>query len=401
MSMKGEHKATGEFIRVAVDEDGYLITKPEGVYLVADPTLGDGDQHRLRLTVDGKLMVYDPVIDGKVDDIEDKLDHPTYGLAALETLVDELEPRLVTGLQTGMTLADHLLAGNLTRNPGFETGDTTGWAGAGTGSWSVQNVTVKTGTYAADLNPDANQLYIIYDIDPRPCYAGRRVRLQAWLKADANITLSMLRIVWCDQAGTAFAVSNSPDYGGNYDWTFRKEVFTAPDGTYFFYLNVEFKSGGTAGHGYADAVLSPQAPMDGELHEYAVHISDIWPDDTSKTCTVTSGVAAHTFGAWADLVDSVAAALSAKFAASDGYIEAILIEDCSATDNLYMLELRNNATGETIGRVRFMKIGAKVDVSHQTPIRSIRIPAGADIEYRMKDATGGATAELHIRYYLV
>lgn len=54
---KGEHKATNELIRVAVDADGLLRTKPEGVYLETPPTLVDGEQHRLTLTDDGRLRV--------------------------------------------------------------------------------------------------------------------------------------------------------------------------------------------------------------------------------------------------------------------------------------------------------------------------------------------------------
>lgn len=54
---KGEYKATNELIRIAVDADGNLITKPEGVYLETPPTLVDGEQHRLTLTVDGRLRI--------------------------------------------------------------------------------------------------------------------------------------------------------------------------------------------------------------------------------------------------------------------------------------------------------------------------------------------------------
>lgn len=467
MVMKAWDPVNQRWIPVLVDVNGILRTKPEGVYLTVDPVLVDEEQHRLRLTVDARLMTYDPVIDGKVDDIEIKLDDPATGLAAIEALVDDLETRLtavragyldeldfdlqaalitiaayvdtletrltavragyldeldfdlqaaltainnyvdtlearlVTGLQASMTLSDHLLAGNIVRNPGFETGDDTGWIGSGVGSWSVQGVTKKYGSYAADLEPDAGLAFTIYSANVIPCYTGRRVRVQAWMKADVNIAASFIRIYWYDGAGAVIGYTASPDWGGNYDWTFRKMVATAPDEAEAFGLQFRFISGGVAGHGYVDSVLVPQAPMDAEIHEYTVHVSDIFPDDTNKTVTFTSGVGANAWGAWANIMDNLAATLSAQFAASDGYLAAIHIEDASLTDNLYMLEIRDANTGLILGRMRFLKVLNKVDVGHAIRIRSIRIPAGADLEYRQKDATGGGTSELHIRYYLV
>lgn len=425
MVLKGWDPVSGRWIPVIVDTTGILKTKPEGVYLLAAPDLDDGEQHRLLLTQDGKLKVDDPttqaaiadlitrakglddihddvgVVGGLVLDVEDKLDDPVTGLAALEGLVDELEPRLVTGLQTGMLLSDHLLAGNIMRNPDFETGDATGWAAGGTGSWSVQNVTVKHGTWAADLFPDALNFYTLYGTEYLRCYPGQRIRWDAWLKADANIVSSWQYIAWCAADRTLIANEFSPNYGGNYDWAFRKLTLTAPDGAYFFRVLIRFTAGALAGHGYVDSTMVPRAPMDGEIHEYAVHVSEVWPDLPSTTCTVTSGVGVDTWGAWANLVDSLVGTLSAKFAASDGYLASILIEECDSTDNMYTLELRDNVTGLTLARQRFAKANIRVNVAHQNRIRSIRIPAGADIEYRMMDATGGKTALLHVRYYLV
>lgn len=63
-------------------------------YLATPPTLTDEEYHHLTLTSDGKLRVDDPITHSKIDDVEAKLDHTTYGLAALETLVDEVETYL-------------------------------------------------------------------------------------------------------------------------------------------------------------------------------------------------------------------------------------------------------------------------------------------------------------------
>ena len=170
---------------------------------------------------------------------------------------------LETNLDAKVSLAKAKILGeNLLENPGFETGDETGWTQGGTGSMSVQAVTVKYGTYAADINPDAGQVYFIFNTDHVPCYADRRVRVQAWMKADADIASSWLNLFWLDAAGVYLSETISPDYGGNYDWAFRKHVATAPDGAYFVQAVVRLQSGGAAGHGYADSVALPSMAGD-------------------------------------------------------------------------------------------------------------------------------------------
>ena len=64
-----------------------------------------------------------------------------------------------------------------------------------------------------------------------------------------------------------------------------------------------------------------------------------------------------------------------------------------------MIEFRDAVRGDTIGRMRFIKGTNKADVD-DIRVRAPHIYAGADIEYRMKDAVGGGTAELQLRYYL-
>ncbi|GAF87776.1 unnamed protein product, partial [marine sediment metagenome] len=75
-------------------------------------------------------------------------------------------------------------------------------------------------------------------------------------------------------------------------------------------------------------------------------------------------------------------------------------EDASQADNIYLLELRDAVSGDILARMRFMKGTNKADVE-SIRVNAPHINAGADIEYRMKDATGGEDAELQLRYYLV
>ena len=151
-------------------------------------------------------------------------------------------------------------------------------------------------------------------------------------------------------------------------------------------------------------ILSDVTPFRGQdiddIHHYTHHVSDIFPDDTNKTVTITAGAVINTFGAWAAVVDNLAAEFSTVFAAADGHLAAILVEECSLTDVRYLLEISYGATNVIVARSRFMKVNSKVDVSHFTRIRSIHIPAGETVYYRLKCETADATAEIHFRYYL-
>ena len=130
------------------------------------------------------------------------------------------------------------------------------------------------------------------------------------------------------------------------------------------------------------------------------HVSAIFPEDTDETVTVTAGDVNNTFGAWAELVDSGAVSLSSKFAANPGHIVAIHIEECSLKDIRYLLELAYGDDKTVIVRSRFMKVNVKVDVGHQTRVRSLEVPAAEKIYYRLKCETADATAEIHLRYFL-
>ncbi|TKJ25409.1 MAG: hypothetical protein CEE41_04455 [Hadesarchaea archaeon B3_Hades] len=138
-----------------------------------------------------------------------------------------------------------------------------------------------------------------------------------------------------------------------------------------------------------------------EIWGYCVHVSSIFPEDTDELITVTAGGTNNVFGAWAELVDGTPVALSSKFATDPGYIVSVIIEDCSVTDKRYFLEVAYGAAHKVVGRSRFMKVLNKLNVGHQMRIRSIKIPAGETIYYRLKCETASATAEVQIRYYLV
>ncbi len=148
---------------------------------------------------------------------------------------------------------------------------------------------------------------------------------------------------------------------------------------------------------------SVQADQIHHIYHFTYHTSDIFPGDTDLLVTVTAHSSADTFNTWAELIDNTGGTpltLSAIFAAEEGHIADVLIEDCSAPDKRYLLELSFGASKVILARTRFMKATNKLGVSQSTRVRSPHVPAGETVYYRLKCETGSATAEIHVRYYL-
>ncbi len=147
-------------------------------------------------------------------------------------------------------------------------------------------------------------------------------------------------------------------------------------------------------HGTLDALVR-------DIWHFSHHVSAIFPDDTNKTVTLTAGGVVNTFGAWAAIVDNLAVEMSTVFAAQNGHICCVLVEDCNQTDERYEVEVAWGAARVVVARSRFMKALNKSNVAHMTRIRSHHIPAGETVYYRLKCEVALATAEVHFRYYVV
>jgi len=137
-----------------------------------------------------------------------------------------------------------------------------------------------------------------------------------------------------------------------------------------------------------------------DIWDYCVHVSKIFPEDTDETVTITAGGTNNTFGDWAELADNNSVTLSSKFTAKSGYIVSILLEEADTKDVRYLLEIAYCATKTVVARSRFMKVNTKLNVSHQMRIRSLKIPKGEIVYYRLKCETASATAEIQVRYYI-
>ena len=132
------------------------------------------------------------------------------------------------------------------------------------------------------------------------------------------------------------------------------------------------------------------------------HPSKVFPDNTNLECTFTAGLAANTWSAWTEIVDSGATTFTSLIASKPGHITVIQEEELSDINALYMVEL---AYGETtkvpLTEQRFAGTGKFQNPPNQARAYAIRIPAGEKVYYRMKTDTAVAdTAKVHLRYHM-
>ena len=141
----------------------------------------------------------------------------------------------------------------------------------------------------------------------------------------------------------------------------------------------------------------PQGNRDHEVRGSVIHDTHIFPEDTADALTFTAGAIANEWSAWALIVDAPAGNIfHGEFTTVHGHISGITIEVVSNNGQMYYIELAFGAARTRIASTRFL--GANVPKQTEK-IRSVIIPAGEIIYYRMKCETGGATAEGHIRHY--
>ncbi len=133
------------------------------------------------------------------------------------------------------------------------------------------------------------------------------------------------------------------------------------------------------------------------------HETKIFPDPPGTNLYVrfTAGGTNNTFGDWAEIEDSAAAKLTPKFQYYPGYIVSVITEDFSRRDEVYLFELAYGETVKTtIGRSRVQGATLLEDTAMQERMRTLQIPAGEKVYYRMACETADATLDCHIRYYL-
>lgn len=131
-----------------------------------------------------------------------------------------------------------------------------------------------------------------------------------------------------------------------------------------------------------------------DLHVKAFHTCKVFPDNSNETCQFTAGALANEWSALADVVDNNGVTLLSKFGGKAVHIGVINVEQTSA-NVIYIAELYCGGVVFTV--VRFK--GGPVPKQSEQVCGTV-IPAGCpSIQYRMKCATGGATANLNCRWH--
>jgi hypothetical protein len=146
-------------------------------------------------------------------------------------------------------------------NPGFEDGDLTGWEWSGQATFRpqgssafAQNQTLHGGNWAAEVSVTNTTVYLA-TAERYSALAGQPLQIEAYLKADANITTSKLVFFFYDSEIRYVGQANGPDLGGSFDWTYTNLSATVPSGVSYFVPSIVFTSrSATNGHGFADDV---------------------------------------------------------------------------------------------------------------------------------------------------
>lgn len=133
----------------------------------------------------------------------------------------------------------------------------------------------------------------------------------------------------------------------------------------------------------------------------AHHRSYYFPDDISKTVTLTAGVGDNDFGDWAEIADNLGAIFSDETIHDLG-ISAMQVRQESVADKLYLFEVGYGLAVDAVTNIDIHEFGSGtkfVDGDEVAWFRPPLVPAGQKIYYRMKCETGGATCQVIFRYH--
>ena len=135
------------------------------------------------------------------------------------------------------------------------------------------------------------------------------------------------------------------------------------------------------------------------LGKHQNHDAKIFPEATNVTITLTAHASANTWSAWAEIADSGATTFSSKVT-DHTHITGIMVENTSAVDKVWMLEISYGSAKVVVSRSRFIGGSAGVLPAIQSIfINSDQIPTGETVYYRLMSTQAGGTCQVHIVYH--
>lgn len=131
------------------------------------------------------------------------------------------------------------------------------------------------------------------------------------------------------------------------------------------------------------------------------HTTFVFPASSADTCTITSGVGADTWSDYVEIVDAPGAnSLSTYFATQHGDLTAMVVEDASIADEIFVVEISYGAAHIIVTRFRLQTETNFLPTAQVLRIRSLLTPAGETLYYRCMSESGGEDIEVHFRGFL-
>jgi len=141
-----------------------------------------------------------------------------------------------------------------------------------------------------------------------------------------------------------------------------------------------------------------------ESLNFMIHDTQIFPEDTDETVTLTAGGAGNAWtAAWTRIADNNAINMDSKFTGIQTHIASVVLESVDQTGELYIAEFGYGPDADNITTIaRIRAVGgaqAKLPPKSQDRIRTLHIPSDSKFWYRSKCAVGGGAMTIHFRFY--
>jgi hypothetical protein len=122
----------------------------------------------------------------------------------------------------------------------------------------------------------------------------------------------------------------------------------------------------------------------------------LFPNVSNVTVTFTAGGVANAFGAWVEIVDSLAVTFSSVFAAQAGHLSGMMVYQFSVANEIWIIEISYGAAHTIIARQN-----VRSDWTYLLDLLSREVPAGETVYYRAMSETALATVLVNFRYFYV